>query len=103
MGAEDDARVLLLQILDGRKGGTDSRIISYAAARVEGDVEVDAHQDALAPGVDVAHRLLHLPASMLEPTAASNELRAGSTTPQRARESSRADKPTSGSSTRLRD
>ena len=60
VGAGDDRRALLQQVLDGGQRGADTLVVGDDAAAVlgHGDVEVTAKQDLLALHVDVLDRLL---------------------------------------------
>ena len=56
---EDDPRAVGEQVVDGRDGGADARVVGDLAV-LERDVEVDADEDALAGDVDVADgQLVH--------------------------------------------
>jgi len=56
---EDDARALRLKVADRRDRGADARVVGDLAV-LERDVEVDAEEDALARGVQVADgQLVH--------------------------------------------
>ncbi len=57
MAHEHDAGTVLLQILDRRDSGLDAGVIRDNAV-LQGHIEVDAHEDALALDVDVANCLL---------------------------------------------
>ena len=57
MGAEDDARTVRDQILDGRQRGDDA-LIARDLAVLGGDVEVAAAEDSLALDVDVLNGFL---------------------------------------------
>ena len=54
---EDDPRAVGEEGRDRRQGGPDPRVVGDLAVG-ERDVEVDAHEDALARGVEVADRQL---------------------------------------------
>ena len=54
---EDDLGALVLEVLDGGDGGADAGVVGDDAV-LQGDVEVDAHEDALARDVGVADGLL---------------------------------------------
>ena len=60
MGAGDDRRALLQQVLDGGQGGADALVVGDDAAAVlgHGHVEVAAKENLLALHVDVLDRLL---------------------------------------------
>jgi hypothetical protein len=52
--AEDDPRVLVLEVSNRRQGGADSAVVRNTACPVKWDVEVDSHKDPLACHIDVA-------------------------------------------------
>src|SRR3954452_16568771 len=53
MGGEDGLRLLADQVLDGGQGGADARVVLHRPRLlVDRDVEVDAHEDALARDVE---------------------------------------------------
>ena len=54
---EDDASVVIDQVLDGRESGLDAGGVAHDAI-LDRHVEVDADEDALAVDVDVADGLL---------------------------------------------
>ena len=54
---EHDAGAVLLEVLDGGDGGLDARVVGDDTV-LQGHVEVNAHDDALALDVDVANGLL---------------------------------------------
>ena len=54
---EDDLGALVLEVLDGRDGGAHAGVVGHDAV-LQRHVEVDAHEDALARDVGVAHGLL---------------------------------------------
>ena len=58
VGHEHQRAPLVDQVLDGRQGGADARVVDDVTAR-ERDVEVDAHEHALARERIVGERPLH--------------------------------------------
>ena len=67
VAGEDDPRALRLQVADRRQRGADARVVGDLAVR-ERDVEVDAHEDALARGVHVTDgELVHARCPFREP------------------------------------
>src|SRR5204862_3841838 len=46
-----------LEVFDGGDGGADAVVVGDGAVRIEGDVEIDAHEDALVVDIDIAHGL----------------------------------------------
>ena len=60
VAGQDDVGARLQEVADGRDGGADARVVGDLAVR-ERDVEVDAHEDALAGDVRVADgQLVHV-------------------------------------------
>ena len=57
MAHQDDCRVVLLEVRDGGDGRTNTRVVGDDAI-LQGHVEVDSHEDALAVDVDVTNGLL---------------------------------------------
>jgi hypothetical protein len=48
MRKQDDARASFTEVFNRRERGANSRVVADAAVGLERDVEVDAHQGALA-------------------------------------------------------
>jgi hypothetical protein len=59
MGAEDDSGAAFAQVLDRWQRSANTGVVRDRPVRIEGDVEVDAHEDALLVHIDVADALLH--------------------------------------------
>ena len=59
VGDEDDDCLAVAEVGDGGEGGADAGVVEdLLRFLVDGDVEVDAHEDALAGDIDVADGLL---------------------------------------------
>ena len=48
-----------LEVFDGGYSGADAVVVGDRAVRVEGDIEVDAHENTFVVDIDVAHGLFH--------------------------------------------
>src|SRR5262249_28274566 len=53
MGCQDQASAFAQSIFDGGQGLADTRVIGYATVFVERDVEINAHEDAMAIKVQI--------------------------------------------------